>query len=330
MPTTDLHLVVDIAAWWITAAYESGDAVAPVLFDGRARLPSGVFHDDGVFHAGTTALTRGIARPEDYRPDPMTLLRHGGPAEAVAAVLAHVAGHTGGAGALTVVTGPSWDQPARQRLEEAAALARIPHLRIVTAAAAAAALTGEAVVVVCTPGPAWPELTLVDTRDGQHRLTSATVRAPGAAAVDEALLRVAAVRAGADADADDWRLLWEIERARAVLAVQPRAAVLLPEPHQAVVVTREDLAAATAVHLDRLADTVKQLLADADLAPSEVGAVVLAGDDEQVTEALTSSGPAGTGLPRPRIVRDPHAILRSAAVTRPPGRRARRQPWRRR
>ncbi|GAA4935517.1 hypothetical protein [Actinoplanes utahensis] len=323
MPTTDLHLVVDIAAWWTTAAYESGDDVQPVLFDGRARTPSGVFHDDGVYHAGTAALTQGIARPEDYRPDPMTLLRHGGPAEAVAAVLTHVAARTGGATALTVITAQSWDLPARQRLEKAADIARLPRPRVVTAAAAVASLTGEDVAVVCVPGPAWPELTLVDARDGQQRLTAATVRAPGAAAVDEALLRVAAVRAGADADADDWRLLWEIERARSVLAVQPRAAVLLPEPHQAVVVAREDLAAATAVHLDRLADTVKQLLDDADLTPPDIGAVVLVGDDDQMAAALT-----GAGLAPTRTVRDPHAILRSAARTRPPGRPS--WPWRRR
>jgi hypothetical protein len=315
MPATD-HVVVDIAAWWVTAVFESEGFNRPVLFDGRARAPSGVFQETGVYTAGTTALTAGLAHPESYRPDPMTLLRHGGPPAAVAAVLSHVAERTGLPAALTVVTAQEWDRPARDRLEQAALTAGLPRPRVVSTAAAAAARSGSGVVLVCVAGSAWPELTLVD---GQRHLATSAVKAPGAPAVDEALLRVAAARGGAEADPDDWRLSREIDRARATLGVQERAAMLLPEPHQAVVLTRDDLAAAKAVHLDRLPDTVKLLLADAGV--DRVGAVVQVGEDPQVGTAL-----ADAGLAPAVVIRDPHTLLRGITRTRPPSRR----PWWRR
>ncbi|MEU4623911.1 hypothetical protein AB0G04_28545 [Actinoplanes sp. NPDC023801] len=315
MPTTDLA-VVDIAAWWVTAVYESGGAVQPALFDGRARAPSGVFQGSGVYTAGTAALTAGLAQPESYRPDPMTLLRHGGPPAVVAAVLSHVADRTGRPAALTVVTAQEWDRPARDRLAQAAATAGLPRPRIVSTAVAAAARAAGRLTLVCVAGAAWPELTLVD---GEQHVVSAAVRAPGAPTVDEALLRVAASRGGAEADPDDWRLTREIERARARLGVQQRAAMLLPEPHQAVVLTRDDLAAAKAVHLDRLADTAKLLLADAHA--DGVDAVVQVGTDEQVAAAMTDIGR------RPDLtIRNPHELLTGLARALPP---ARRHWWRR-
>ncbi|MEU8663878.1 hypothetical protein [Actinoplanes philippinensis] len=137
--------------------------------------------------------------------------------------------------------------------------------------------------------------------------------------LDEALLRVAAARGGTEADPDDWRLTREIERARATLGLQQRAAMLLPEPHQAVVLTRDDLAAAKAVHLDRLPDTVKLLLADAGV--DRVAAVVQVGEDAQVSTALSD-----VGLAPATTVRDPHALLSGLTRTRTPPRR---QWWRR-
>ncbi|HWS36633.1 MAG TPA: hypothetical protein VN408_28335 [Actinoplanes sp.] len=325
MPATDLHLVVDIAAWWITAVYESGDVVQPLLFDGRAHLPSGVFDDSGTWTAGRDALADGLRHPESYRPDPMTLLRHGGPVEAVAAVLAHVAARAGGrVRALTVVTEHDWGPPARHRLERAAALARLPRPRAVSTAAAAATLAGAGLTVVCTTGTAWPELTLIDARDGYRQLATAAVRAPGVPAVDEALLRVAATRAGTEADPDSWQVSREVDQARATLAVQHRASMLLPEPHGAVQLSRDDLTAAAAAHLEQLPDTAKQLLADAGTEPAQVGAVVLVGDDPQLGKAL-----AGAALTPTVTVRDTYALLRSAVGTRPPGRPSWR-PWQRR
>lgn len=315
MPATDL-VVVDIAAWWVTAVFESEGFDRPVLFDGRARAPSGVFQGSGVYTAGATALRAGLANPEAYRPDPMTLLRHGGPPAAVAAVLSHVTERTGRPAALTVVTAQEWDRPARARLEQAAGTAGLPRPRIVSTAAAAAAPAGSGPVLVCVAGSAWPEITVLD---GQRQLATSAVRAPGAPAIDEALLRVAATRGGAEADPDDWRLTREIERARATLGLQRRAAMLLPEPHQAVVLTRDDLAATKAVHLDRLPDAVKLLLADAGV--DRVGAVVQVGEDAQVSTALSD-----LGLAPERTVRDPHALLRGLARTQPP---ARRLWWRR-
>ncbi|MFC7534906.1 Hsp70 family protein [Actinoplanes sp. GCM10030250] len=340
MPAGDLHLAVDISAWWTTAVYESGGTVQPVVFEGRPRLPSGVFQarDTRALSTGTPALAASVTHPEDYRPDPMTLLQTGTPAPgarfdpvaAVAAVLVQVAeaasvqaGST--VTALTIITAQTWGHRARQRLHQAAATAGLPPPHIVTAAAAAAAaalsgstLTGGtrpgSFVAVCTTGDATPELTVIDAAHGFQQLAAAPVRDPGAPTVDEALIQLAAERAtpGTDPSAalDDWRVAREIQQARTALAVQPRAPMLLPEPHPAVVLTRDDLAAAGAAHLARLRETVKQLLADADLDPSEVNAVVLVGDDGTVPEVQAAL--AGAGLPPTVTVRDPHAVLTGA------------------
>ncbi|MBW6435604.1 hypothetical protein KZ829_17830 [Actinoplanes hulinensis] len=327
MAATDLHLVVDIGAWWITAVFESAGTIQPLVVDGRGRSPSGVFQDGGAFTAGTAALTAGAFRPDGYRPDPMTLLRHGGtsdpsfdPVTAVAAVLAHVADHAAGRiTALTVVTAQAWGQPALQRLSRAAATACLPRPRVTTAGAALAALAGTRIALVALTGTAWPELSVLATADdGYRQLAAAPVRAPGAPAVDEALLRIAAARAGFEADPDDWRLTREVEQTRALLAVQPRAPMLLPEPHQAVVLSRDDLAIAVAAHVDRLPEVIKQVLADAEVTPAEVGAVVLAGAETGLATALR-----GAGLPAPITVTDPHAAVRGAA-------QAPRRPWWRR
>ncbi|MEV0902734.1 hypothetical protein [Actinoplanes sp. NPDC049802] len=326
MAATDLHLVVDIGAWWITAVFESAGTVQPLILDGRGRSPSGVFHDGDTYRAGTAALTAGAFRPDGYRPDPMTLLRHGGtsdpsfdPVTAVAAVLAHVAEHAPRrVTALTLVTAHAWSEPALQRLARAAFTARLPQPRVTTAGAALAALAGTRIVLVAVTGTAWPELAVLAGGDGYRQLSAAPVRAPGAPAVDEALLRIAAARAGADADPDDWRFTREVEQTRALLAVQPRAPMLLPEPYQAVVLTRDDLAIAIAAHLDRMPEVIKQVLADAEVSPADVGAVVLAGEEAGLDWALR-----GAGLPAPITVTDPHATVRGAA-------RTPRRPWWRR
>ncbi|WP_328470684.1 Hsp70 family protein [Actinoplanes sp. NBC_00393] len=352
MPAADLRLAVDIAAWWTTAVYESAGTLRPVFFDGQARLPSGVYQnpDTRALTIGTPALAASAELAEGYRPDPMTLLHTGTPAPdarfdpvaALAALLAHVAeAATAQARArvteLIVVTARRWGPSARQRLDRAATGAGLPTPEIVTVAAAAAVLAGAApagpFITVCTTGEATPELTVVDAAHGYRQLATAPVRDPGSPTVDEALIRLAAERASPGTDPaaalDDWRVAREIQQARTALAVQPVVPTLLPEPHPAVVLTREDLTAATATHLSRLDEAVKRLLADAALARGDIGPVVLVGDDGALpaVEAGLSAG----GLLPAVTIRDPHAIVTGALRLGPPtGRPWRAWPWRRR
>ena len=345
MPTGDLHLVVDIGAWWTTAVYESGTGVQPVLFDGQTRLPSGVFRDPdtGALVPGPSGLAAGMTQPDRYYPDPMTLLRYAGTRHfvdafdsgaAVSAVLAHVAtlvsGQTGTAvSTLTIVTAQAWGHRARQRLHQAATSAGLPEPHIVTAAAAAAASVAADLpstgghgpfIAVCIAGEALPEMTVFDAGSAYQQLATAPVCDPTVSPIDEALIRVAAERAtpGGDAAAiaADWRVAWEVRRARAALAVQPRASLLPPEPYPAVVITRDDLTAASAPHLGRFDDTVKQLLADADLDPSHIAAVVLVGEAATLTGLQAQL--ARSGLPSPVVLQNPHAVANGAALlTRP-------------
>jgi molecular chaperone DnaK (HSP70) len=348
MSVGDLRLAVDIAAWWTTAVYETAGAVHSVVFDGETRFPSGVYQDPDTraLSIGTPALAASVRLPEGYRPDPMTLLHTGVPApgarfdpvDAVGAVLAHVAAAASAragtpVSALTVVTARLWGPAARQRLHQAAARAGLAAPEIVTGAAAAAVLAGAGpYVAVCATGEATPELTVLEVARGYRQLATAEVRDPDSPTVDEALIRLAAERAAPGTDPaaalDDWRVAREIQQARTALAVRPHAPVLLPEPHPAVMLTREDLIAATAAHLGRLDETVKQLLADATLDRRDIGAVVLVGDDgarPAVEAALVAAG-----LPPAVTVRDRHAIVSGALRLGPPGARSWRAWWRRR
>ncbi|WP_229075200.1 hypothetical protein [Actinoplanes sp. DH11] len=308
------HLAVDIAAWWTSAVYETGGGVHPVIFDGQPRLPSGVRLDPP--SVGVAALAAGMTDPDGYLPDPMAALHAGGGQDAVAAVsavLCHVAvvaaAQSGTAiTALTVVTAQGWGHRARQRLQQAATLAGLPEPNLVTAAAAAAAgVDGPGRFVVV--GTARPHLAVLDVANGYQQLAAAVVLNPDAPAVDDALTP-AAVAGG------DWRLAREVDQARANLAVHPRASLLLPEPHPPAVLSRDDVTAAAAPHLDGLKEHVEQLLADADLDAGDISTVVLVGDDPVV--GALEAGLGGAGLPAATTLRDPHAIPRGALrITQP-------------
>jgi hypothetical protein len=310
MPATDLHLAVDIAPWWTTAAYEHAGTIHPVYFAGHARLPSGVIPDPGgALLTGTAALAAALLDTDNYRPDPMALTYTGTDTTAIAAVLAHVATHASAlAGtpvtALTVVTATGWGHRARQRLQQAATQVGLPVPGIVTAAAALTGGTATAgrFALVAT---AAPDLTILDLEDGYQQVAHASIHDPAHPGIDTALLARLA-----DPPPAGWPVHREIRQARAVLAGQPRASLLLPPPLPAAVLERADVSAAAAPHLARVPEAVKQALADADLDTADVTTVITAGDDAILPEigaALTAAG-----LPEAVVVDDPHAVVRGA------------------
>ncbi|MFC4063684.1 Hsp70 family protein [Actinoplanes subglobosus] len=317
MPATDLHLAVEIASWWTTAVYEQGGVTHPVYFAGQARMPSGVIAEPGTgsLLTGTAALAAAMAGTDEYRPDPMGLAHNGTDVTAVAAVLAHVATHASAlAGtpvtALTVVTATGWGHRARQRLQQAANQVGLPVPGIVTAAAALSAgtaTTGRFVLVATTA----PDLAILDLDDGYQQVAHTDIVDPDHPDIDTALLARLA-----DPPPTGWPVLREVRQARTVLAGQPRASLLLPQPHPAAVLERDDVSAAAAPHLARVPEAVKQALADADLDTADVTTVIVTGGDAVVPElgaALTAAG-----LPAPVVVDEPHAVARGALrITQP-------------
>ncbi|MFI1995644.1 hypothetical protein [Actinoplanes sp. NPDC020271] len=327
MAVNDLHLAVHIGAWWTTAVYTQGTTAQPLYFDGQARLPTGVYQplDSGALLTGVTALAAGIDDPDRYRPDPMALLHAAAPTDngtaAVAAVLAHVANLAAGQTAspvmaLTIVTGRAWGPRARQRLQQAAISAGLPDPHIVTSAAAAASVVNQPgtdgpvqYVLVGTPSM---ELAILDCAAGYQQLAYLPVQDSTAASVDQVLVQIATERAAGDSaiSPSDWRMMREIQQARATLATQPRASLLLPEPYPPAPLGRADIQYAVAPHLDRFEECVKQLVAEVELETSEVGAVALIGEDAVTLELQAAL--AATELAPAAILRDPHAIPRGA------------------
>ncbi|BCY07344.1 Hsp70 family protein [Actinoplanes sp. L3-i22] len=324
MAVNDLHLAVEIGAWWTAAVYACGNTTQPLYFDGQPRLPSGIYQSEsGGLLTGVPALTAGMNDPAGYQPHPMATLQTPAapdgdidPLAAVADVLAHVAnlaaGQTGSpVTALTLITDRAWGPRARQRLQQAAISAGLPDPHVVTAAAAAASVVQSGTegpgpyVAVGTGGL---EMAILDCVTGYHQLAHLPIHDSSAESIDRALAQVAAERAAADSEVllGDWRVMREIRLARSSLADQPRTSILLPEPYQAVLLTRSDIHAAAAPYFDDIEETVKQLVAEAELEVSEIGAVVLVGDDAVIPEleaALTTAG-----LPLAVVLRDPHVI----------------------
>ncbi|GAA1650480.1 hypothetical protein [Actinoplanes couchii] len=324
MPAKDLHLSIEVGPWWTTAVYERAGVVHPVYFDGQPRLPSGVHQQPGTLLTGTAALTAGMDNPGAYHPDPLALLHSpaaasetaagdtaaGGtvdPVDATAAVLTHVARTatttTGGRiTELTLVTAHAWGPQIRQRLQQAATTAGLPDPNIATVAAALATTATGRYVVTATSDL---DLTVLDREEGFQQVAYLRAGDPHADGIDRALFTRAT---GGTPPAYGWQWAREINQARAALATQARVALLLPPPHRAAALDREDVSVAAAAHLDRLPENVKTLITDAGLTTADVSTVVLRGGD-----AVTAEFAAGlqvAGLPVPTVLDDPHAVAR--------------------
>jgi hypothetical protein len=338
MSAAAVHLSVDIGAWWTAAVLHAGGRREPVTADGQPRIASGVFLDPaaGVFLAGAAGLAAAQQQPGSYVTGPLAHLHSDAagttghdPVVAVSALLAYVANiasvQAGAAITTLAVTTPrAWGHRSRDRLTQAATMAGLPAPQIVTTAAATAAhLTPDgspdgapgSFVLVCATGDTDMTLTILDTGDHYTQLATATINDPTAPPIDQVLTDLAWQRAGADpaavTTASGWQVAAEVRQARTALATQHRAPILLPAPHPAVVIDRDDLAAAAKSHFARLPETLTQVLADADLDRAAITASVITGDDPVTTDvhgALTDAGFSPT-----LITGQPHAIADGAA-----------------
>ena len=328
-----MHLSIEIGSWWSTAVYRAGRQQVPVTVDGHTRIPSGVYLDRGTgsLVPGTPGLAAARRNPGDYLTDPLARLYTGDtggdvdPGAAVSVLLACIAAATGQAGtpvtALTIVTAQVWGPRARARLGRAATTAGLPEPHTVTAAAAAAALAVDSsssgshvYVLVCVSTDTTPVVTVLDAGNQHTELATAPVQAADTPTIDQALRTLVCERAGQvapeQAAGPGWETAFEIHQARELLAGQPRAAVVLPDPYPPVVLDRADLATAARPHLNVLDDTITQALADADLDRQAITATVLAGIDATVTDLHTALTAAG--LPPTTTVDRPDALAEAA------------------
>jgi hypothetical protein len=341
MPPQVVQLSVDIGAWWTAAVLYIDGQRHPVAFDGQPRIPSGIWIDPATstLIPATAGLATAHQHPHGYVTDPLARLHTDptpehtdgyDPTAGVSTLLAYVANTASlqaGAAitALAVVTPQAWGPRSRDRLSQAATLARLPTPHIVTAAAAAAAIASSdaitspsgAYTLVCATADAGPTITILDAGTTYTQLAVADVRDPHAPAIDQALTDLAWERAHTGRDTPTpvlghgWQTAAEIHHARTVLATQPRAPILLPEPYPAVVIDRDDLTGAAKPHLDRLDDTIDQALTDADLDHTGLTATVVIGDDATLTALHTALSEAG---PPPAVITgQPYALADGAA-----------------
>lgn len=332
MATPDLHLSVNLGPRWTAAVASTGDRAWPVAFDGRTRMPSGVWIDpqSGIPSVASGGQIAGITDHEGYLPDPLAALRttnpdaDSRPAAAVSAVLAHVANTASvqagtSVGTLTVTTPEPWGPKSRQRLTEAAITAGLPEPAIVTQAAAAAASPGlephrGRFVLVCVIDQDYPRIAVLDAADQYTQLAAVTVRAPDTPGIHQALAAVARGRAGMDADPAAelaWPTSAEIDRARTALISDPRTPVLLPDSTGPVVIDLSDLEKAARPHLDQLTHALTQALADADVDQEDIAATVLVAYDATASAARATLIDAG--LPTPLLLAQPDEVAAGAA-----------------
>ncbi len=332
MPMGDLHLSIHLGSRWTAAVATIAARTWPVTFDGQTRIRSGIYFDrhTGAAVVAGDGLAAAASDLDAYLPDPMAALRtitgedDTRPAEAVSALLAHVANTASvqagtGVGTLTVTTPQPWGPKSRQRLIQAATIAGLPEPAIVTAAAAAAASPGLGshpgrFVLVCTIGDDYPSIAVLDTGNQYSQLAAVTVHDPDAPGIQQALATSIRHRTGNGANlpaAPDWRTAAEIDRARAALIGAPRTPVLLPELADPVVIDRADLDTATRPHLDQLAPALTQVLTDADIDQADITATVVVAHDATAPAAQTTLTDAG--LPAPAVLTQPDQIAAGAA-----------------
>src|SRR4051812_31595385 len=77
MATQDLHLSVHLGPRWTAAVASTGGRAWPVTFDGRTRMPSGVWIDpqSGSASVASAGMAAATADRGGYLPDPLAALR---------------------------------------------------------------------------------------------------------------------------------------------------------------------------------------------------------------------------------------------------------------
>ncbi|MFC7279104.1 hypothetical protein ACFQS1_34515 [Paractinoplanes rhizophilus] len=332
MASADLHLSVHLGARWTAAVATVGGRTWPVAFDGQTRLPSGVWIDpqSGSISVAVAGLVAGSAHPDAYLPDPTAALRTapteadaaaGAPVSALLAYVANTASVQAGVGVatLTVTTPEPWGPKSRQRLLQVASAAGLPEPAIVTAVAAAAALSGTdeargGFVLVCVIGDDYPHIAVLDAADRYTQLAAVTVCDPNAPRMDQAVADSIRLRSTSGVELPielDWLTGLEIDRARTALIGTPRTAVLLPGRPEPVVVERGDLDKAARPHLDQLVPALTQVLAEADVDQGDIVATALVAYD--ATAPAAQSALADAGLPQPALLTQPEQVAAGAA-----------------
>ncbi|MBO4210764.1 hypothetical protein GSF22_32940, partial [Micromonospora echinofusca] len=319
----------------------------PILIDGRLVMPPGVaVSADGQLYIGLDP-TAARALPPDHQfvtnpalilgPQPPTTdaAQPVDPAGLLAAMLRHVALHAthqagGPVTALTVTIPANWGPRRRGQLTTAVTHTGLPSPALVTAPAALAAHarmlgltfpTGSC-LLTCQTNPSPAVLTVIQaTTDGYREL--ATRQIDGRYDLDHLVVRH--VIHTATGDDDPLRttidqpgnippdgldaLLESVRTARHLLTTQERAPILLPEPRQPAVITRDDVTTAAQPLLAGISDSVDALLDAADVDRQHLHGVVLRHPND--IPGLAQHLAAATGT-TPVLTDHPHGLADGA------------------
>ncbi|WP_200216811.1 hypothetical protein [Micromonospora coerulea] len=314
MSVPGAHLCVDLASSAVAAIAWRDRIYVPILFDGRPTIaPAGLF---------------GAGGPGTVVPDGE---HTGAPSDHTAELLRHVAAvastQVGPISSTTFVIAPQWGPRRRSHLTQAAQRAGLPAPAMVTGPAALVAhvtahppsLPDGACALVLETEVRPPRLTVLQVSGGAwHDLATRTIPA---AHVDDVLAhqlqsspaeqhRRSAAQGEHEDDANR-QVRESVRQARALLATQERAPVLLPHPRPPAVITRGDVHAAAQPLTEQLPGAVGELLDTADVDTAHLAMVVAA--DAGGAPELPAQLAAATGV-QPVIVNHPHAAA-SGALT---------------
>ncbi|MEU8007891.1 hypothetical protein AB0B66_42605 [Catellatospora sp. NPDC049111] len=322
MESTAVTLAVDIGEQDTVAVAAVGSRRIPVLFGAATSIPSAV-----------TLPPHADATDAVVIADPYTSLADGDGVRAVAVLLRQVAdAATAAAGTinhLMLTAPPAWGPRRHTLLRQAAAQAALPEPVVVPAPVAASAhahsvdpVPDGGCVLVCDSGTAGTDVSLVQHRDGSWQLLSA-IPAPdaGLQALEQALsdhLPVGVPQgSGPVADGESSA----VRAALAQLTGTGRAAIVLPDPHPPVLITRDHLQQPAARMREALLAAAAEAVTAADIDPEQLAAIVVGGDAATLIDAATAFEQrfalTPTPLPTGRLARA-HGALDSHQPTTPP------------
>ncbi|MEV0716239.1 Hsp70 family protein [Asanoa sp. NPDC050611] len=310
MPGAAPRLSMDIgSARTKTVLTLDGGGRLPLMPDGAPFVHSSVFIEpDGTILVGAAARSAAMSRPGNYIASPASLVSQGPidvdgktftASEVFAAILSFVrTDATRIAGrpitAVTLVVPPQWGRVRRDILREAARLAGFTDTTLVAAAAATAMhlatsgvhLNDGDCVLVCDAGAGSTDLTVLEqTRDGLQQLATAAVDGAAGRDVDQLVAAhlLCSIRPPGDEPTLDesdpqWQaIVTAAEDAKTALSDREHTAVAIRPGYPALVLDRTELAKLVGPAMEGIVAQVAEVLAAADITPTHVTHVVLAG-----------------------------------------------------
>ncbi|MGH8792150.1 MAG: Hsp70 family protein [Stackebrandtia sp.] len=344
-------LAIDFGTSNTVAMLETGEGQPqPLLFGDSPLLPSAVFADAGGLLTGRDAVRAARAEPASFEPWPKRRVDDGSVllggrdipvVELLASVLRTVTTEAvrvaGAPPASAIMTYPAnWGQARRGVLQEAAAAAGLPGVRLLPEPAGAALYfsasapprpEGDVVVVYDFGGGTFDVCALSRRAGAVNVLAEAGLNDVGGGDLDMALFnRLGAVlsRAGVEkwnrlaspTDASSRRdrmlMLEDVRHAKEQLARTSSVSVNVPTFDRDVIVTREEFEALASPLLEQTVTLVTRTLSQAGIAVEQLAGVFLVGGSSRIPLVSTMLHRA-LGI-SPTVVGQPEQVVSRGAL----------------